>query len=296
LNSPGNRGIINGDVQLSAGNDTYGGRHGEINSAVYGGKGDDTFIVDDHDITLVEIASQGTDLVNAASSFSLGDNFENLTLIGAGDHRRIGNALDNAIAGNIGDNLLRGLDGKDSLDGSTGGDRLFGGAGDDQLTGADGNDLLRGGDGGDTLYGGNDDNTLKGGTGNDLIYGNNGDDVLVGGLGHDTLAGQAGADTFVLNRVLESPVGAARDQITDFSSAAGDIVDLHAIDADVSTGADDGFTFIGAAAYSGTAGQLRFTHNATNGIIHGDVDGDGVDDFQILVQGVTAMSAGDFLL
>ena len=175
-------------------------------------------------------------------------------------------------------------------------DAMWGGAGGDRLVGADGNDVLHGGSGNDTFYGGNDDDTLKGGTGDDLIYGNNGDDVLVGGLGQDTLAGQAGADTFVLNRVLHSPPGATRDRITDFSSAEGDAVDLHATDADVSTGADDAFTFIGAAAYSGTAGELRFTHSATDGIIHGDVNGDGVDDFQIFVQGVTGLAAGDFVL
>ncbi len=176
-------------------------------------------------------------------------------------------------------------------------DAIWGGAGGDRLVGADGNDVLHGGSGNDTFYGGNDDDTLKGGTGNDLIYGNNGDDVLVGGLGQDTLAGQAGADTFVLNRVLHSPPpGATRDKIADFSSAEGDVVDLHAIDANVSTGADDAFTFIGGAAYSGTAGELRFTHGSTNGLLHGDVNGDGVDDLLILMTGVTAMNAADFLL
>ena len=117
----------------------------------------------------------------------------------------------------------------------------------------------------------------------------------MGGPGQDTLAGQFGADTFVLNRVQYSPPVIGRDEISDFSPVEGDVVDLHAIDANVNTGANDAFTFIGAAAYSGTAGELRFTHN-TNGFVHGDVNGDGVDDFQLFLPGVTSMSAADFLL
>ena len=124
-----NRGVINGDVRLGNGDDTYDGRHGELNSAVRGGAGNDTYIVDDPDITLIENPAGGTDLVKAASSFALGDNFENLTLIGAGDYRGIGNGLDNIITGNIGDNVLRGLDGNDTVSGGAGDDRIFGGAG-----------------------------------------------------------------------------------------------------------------------------------------------------------------------
>ena len=175
-----NRGIINGDVSLGAGNDTYDGRHGELNSAVYGGLDDDTYIVDDPDIMLVENAAEGTDLVKSVSSFSLGDNFENLTLIGAGNHRGIGNALGNTITGNIGDNVLRGLDGNDSLDGGAGDDHLFGGAGNDLLDGNLGDDALRGGAGADRLIGADGNDLLGGGSGNDTLYGGNDDDTLQG--------------------------------------------------------------------------------------------------------------------
>jgi Ca2+-binding RTX toxin-like protein len=309
-----NRGIVNGDVVLGAGNDIFDGRHGQLNSAVHGGVGDDTFIVNDPDIALVELDGEGTDLVKAASGFTLPDFIENLTLLGGGNHRGIGNDLANTIAGNLGDNVLGGRLGNDTISGGDGDDRAYGGGGNDsllgddghdtlagglgadRLEGGDGDDRLNGGDGNDTLAGGNDDDTLNGGAGNDRLNGNSGDDVLIGRLGKDFLFGQSGADSFVFTRVLDSTVGATRDQIKDFSAADGDRIDLSAIDADVTTGADEAFTFIANAAYSGTAGELRFTSGAVNSIVRGDIDGDGADDFQILVAGVTTLSAGDFVL
>jgi serralysin len=60
--------------------------------------GDDVYIVSQSDIVLVELANtapadQGIDLVKSNVSFTLGDNLENLTLIGNSNIRGTGNAL-----------------------------------------------------------------------------------------------------------------------------------------------------------------------------------------------------------
>ncbi|MCB1591325.1 MAG: VWA domain-containing protein [Alphaproteobacteria bacterium] len=75
---------------------------------------------------------------------------------------------------------------------------------------------------GDGRTGGHD--VIDGGAGNDLIFGQEGDDVLTGGMGDDVLSGGSGADTFVFNSVDEGV-----DQITDFDTTEGDVIDLTAI-------------------------------------------------------------------
>jgi serralysin len=92
-------------------------------------------------------------------------------------------------------------------------------------------------------------------------------------------------------------VGAGRDRINDFNSAQGDLIDVSGIDANVNTGIDNSFTFIGTSAFTGVAGELRFDSTAAgNSIVSGDIDGDGNADFEIFVADVTVLTAGDFLL
>jgi Ca2+-binding RTX toxin-like protein len=110
------------------------------------------------------------------------------------------------------------------------------------------------------------------------------------------MTGNGGADTFVFASVRDSKPGNGHDKIIDFSSNAGDVVDLHAIDANVDTGIDDAFTFIGASAFTGIAGQLRFVASGANSLVEGDVNGDGASDFEIFLKGVATLHAADFLL
>ena len=310
-----NSGTINGDVLLGAGNDLFDGTGGTVNGTVFGGAGDDTFTVDDPTITLVENADEGFDTVNAETSFELGANFERLNLIGDGDFSGVGNELDNIINGNIGNNVLeggggddviRGLEGDDTIQGGGGDDRLLGGLGEDTVSGGPGADNILGNADDDSLFGGNGDDRLVGGGGNDVLRGGDGDDrllgspgsdALVGGFGRDVLIGGADADRFVFNSALETVVGPDRDRINDFTSAQGDLIDVSGIDANVNTGGDDSFTFIGTSAFTGVAGQLRFDSTlAGNSIVSGDIDGDGNADFQILVVDDAVLTAGDFLL
>lgn len=98
---------------------------------VYGGTGDDTYIVSDTSLVLAEFASEGDDLVVSRVGWTLDDDFERLALIGDRDIRGIGNSQENAIFGNIGDNRLHAKGGVDTIYRGDGDDRLLGGSGGD---------------------------------------------------------------------------------------------------------------------------------------------------------------------
>src|SRR5206468_7673847 len=103
-----------------AGNDRLDGGSG--NDTMSGGLGDDTYYVDSAADAITENAAEGTDVVYAASSYTLGANVEKLTLTGSGDTSGTGNALNNIIHGNTGNNVLDGRDGNDTLYGAAGND------------------------------------------------------------------------------------------------------------------------------------------------------------------------------
>jgi len=120
--------------------------------------------------------------------------------------------------------------------------------------------------------------------------------VLTGGAGADRLTGGAAADQFVYNAVSESNP-TVRDVITDFSHAQGDRIALSGIDANSLVAGDQAFTFIGSAAFSHSAGQLRFESDGHgNLIVSGDVNGDAIADFQVQLVGTTPLVASDFIL
>jgi len=134
-------------------------------------------------------------------------------------------------------------------------------------------------------------NTLIGNEGDNTLNGGAGADKLIGGLGTDTLTGGAGLDIFVFNISAESATGLARDNITDFTHSQGDKINL-GIDANTEVAGDQGFTYIGATAFTGVAGQLDYL----NGILSGDTNGDKVADFEIAVTlvGGTSLVSADF--
>jgi Ca2+-binding RTX toxin-like protein len=139
-------------------------------------------------------------------------------------------------------------------------------------------------------------NTLRGNAGDDTIKGQAGDDTLIGGSGADKLTGGLDVDLFLYTASNQSTVAVTgRDTIYDFSQAEGDKIDLSAIDADSTVAADQAFVFIGAAAFSSTAGELRAEVMGANTLVSADINGDGSADFSILVKGVTTMAGGDFI-
>jgi Ca2+-binding RTX toxin-like protein len=118
-----------------------------------------------------------------------------------------------------------------------------------------------------------------------------GDDLVVGGLGRDIMAGQAGVDAFRFRSAAEAGIGGARDVIQDFQSG-GERIDLRAIDANLLLAGNDIFEFIGAQAFSGGAGELRYD----GGIISGNIDGDLAAEFEISLANAAALEQADFLL
>ena len=162
----------------------------------------------------------------------------------------------------------------------------IGNSGSNTLTGTEAEDTLLG-------LGGND--TLLGGGGGDALEGGSGGDRLTGGRGADSLSGGAGADRFIFESTADSRPDAV-DVITDFSRAQNDRIELDDIDANSLFGGNQSFSFIGTAAFSGSAGQLRYTQAGGNTLVTGDVNGDAVADFAIQVTGTPFLSSSDFIL
>jgi len=104
----------------AAGNDTLNGGAGADSLA--GGLGDDVYVIDHAADVVTEAASEGTDTVQSAVSYTLADNVENLTLTGTAALNGTGNALNNVLVGNSAANTLNGGAGSDVLRGGTGSD------------------------------------------------------------------------------------------------------------------------------------------------------------------------------
>ncbi|HEX2763965.1 MAG TPA: Ig-like domain-containing protein [Allosphingosinicella sp.] len=137
---------------------------------------------------------------------------------------------------------------------------------------------------------------IAGGAGNDVLIGGAGNDLLIGGGGVDALTGGNGNDTFRYRSVSES-TAASPDSIGDFK--LGDVIDLSRIDANTNLAGDQAFSFVGNAAFSNTAGELRFQLvSGQQWLVQGDVNGDGVADFALLVTTPdnNPITSGDFLL
>jgi Ca2+-binding RTX toxin-like protein len=246
------------------GNDTINGGAGA--DFMLGGTGDDTYVVSTISDVVTEEESEGVDLVNAAVSYVLGANVENLTLTGAGSTSATGNELANTLTGNTGAN---------TLDGSLGADLMLGGGGNDTYIVDDTGDVVdelgNGGAGIDTVrssisfdlsdgthvLGEVERLTLTGtanlsGTGNaanNVITGNSGSNVLDGGAGTDTLIGGLGNDTYILD-VVEDVVTESAGGGTDTAVFTG-LAGTYQLGANV-----ENLTLGGSAAINGTGNGL----------------------------------------
>jgi serralysin len=144
------------------------------------------------------------------------------------------------------------------------------------------------------------DDRLTGNAAVNVLIGGGGNDILQGGFGGDRPQGGAGADIFVfgagdsLDHGLRSDgKKGSPDLLTDFVSGT-DRIDLSAIDAIAGNAGDDAFTYIGAGAFTGVAGQLRAFTAEGFLQIYGDTNGDALPDLHIVAVG-TQILAADFI-
>src|SRR5262249_13344951 len=138
--------------------------------------------------------------ISTASTYSLAQNVENLTLGGTGDISGTGNTLTNIIIGNSGNNTLS--------DGGGGTDTLVGGAGNDvyyvsfsfERVTEDVNERIaeiRTDFSNSIVSLPNIENLTLLGTGNISASGNSGNNIITGNAGNNQLAGNGGVDTLI---------------------------------------------------------------------------------------------------
>ena len=298
------------------------------NDVLIGLGGDDSYVVDSLADLVTEEPGGGYDAVMSSVTITtLSQNVEALTL-SKGNISGTGNALDNLIIGSTSQNVLSGGDGADTLIGGLGNDSFYGetnaapgddadtvsyvgakkaivfslantlagqntgGAGTDRIYDVSAIENLTGSSFNDTLTGSATGNVLSGTDGNDTLLGLTGADVLVGGKGLDLI--DAGADADV-DRVTylaptDSPPGATlRDQVSGFTPGT-DLIDLSAIDANTAVDGDQAFAFNGTTP---AANAVWYAVTGSDAVISGDVNGDAVPDFEVLVKGVQSLQGSD---
>ncbi|OWV69250.1 RTX toxin [Rhizobium sp. R339] len=265
---------LDNTIQGGAGADTLDGKAGA--DMLIGGAGNDTYIVDNIDDVVTEGLNAGTDLIKTVlSSYTLGNNVENLQYTGSASFTGTGNALLNTITGGVGNDTLDGGIGNDALNGGAGNDTLIGGAGSDTMSGGKDDDIYvvdiatdvvieNVNEGTDTvqtalasyMLGNNVENlTYIGsasftGTGNALvntITGGAFNDTLNGGAGADTLIGGEGNDTYIVDN--------AGDIVTEVADEGIDTVRTTL--ASYTLGSDvENLTYTGTVAFAGTGNDL----------------------------------------
>jgi serralysin len=309
-------GADNDYVDARGGNDTIDGGTG--NNTLYGGAGDDRIALSSGGDDIVN-GEDGNDFLFFGGAFTNSDIVEGgagtdtLALLGNYDLTFDTNDLSGIerlflLAGNAVDpegaavsyNLT-------TIDANVGAEGLFVTAASlregeslrfNGTAETDGAFRIQGGAGADVFAGGAKNDFLQGGAGDDQLFGLGGNDTLIGGLGTDLLRGGLGRDTFRFDTAQDSSLDNP-DSIADFNKGF-DKIDLSRIDANTDTPEEDAFTFIGGAAFTGTAGELRsvFDFRSGQNRVEGDVNGDGEADFAILVTvpNPAPLVATDFIL
>jgi len=304
---------------------------GQGNDTLLGGGGNDTYLVNASGDVVTELADQGNDTVRGNLSWTLGDNLENLVLIGTGHFTGIGNERSNSIVGNSGNNWLEGGANNDTLNGAGGADTMYGGTGNDRFYvdhvndsvveyAAEGTDTVNasldhalsanvenlvltgtghldgtGNELNNQITGNEGNNVLVGGLGNDKLLGNAGVDTLAGGLGNDTLTGGDGADQFLFDT---APGTGNVDRITDFVSGLDLILLDDLIFGALGPAVESGELRMGAGFTSAADGDDFLIFNTSNGNLYYDADavgGSAAVKFAVLA-GAPTLSHSDFAI
>ncbi|MDX2263429.1 MAG: DUF4214 domain-containing protein [Hyphomicrobiales bacterium] len=243
INATGNG--LNNTITGNSGANTLDGGAGDDTLA--GGLGDDIYIVDSVLDTVTENASAGTDTVRSSVTFILGDNIENLTLLGRNAANGSGNALANTIIANDGDNILDGGAGSDTLSYANAVAAV-------NISLALTTVQATGGSGVDTV------------NGFENLTGSAFNDVLTGSAGANTLTGGRGDDTYYIQDLTDLVTEAAGEGIDTVHSSVSYTLGVNV----------ENLTLTGSAAINGTgnASDNTITANAGNNILGG---GSGTD-------------------
>ena len=271
-------------------------RGSKFDDTIDGGDGNDRIFGDDGTNTMYGGLGRDSIVGGSGTDTMYGEDGNDVLVGNGGADYLDGGAGQDKLNGSAGNDELHGGDDLDYLYGGADDDLLFGDGAVDYLYGGTGTDELHGGDGNDKLRGEEGTDILFGDAGTDQLYGGDGDDILWGGAGQDFMDGEAGADRFMFDEPdMSGNSSGSADRIRDFSQADGDLIDLSAIDA-ITGGSDDAFTFIGDAAFSKTAGELRFQQFSGYTMVQMDTDGDGATDLAVRLEGVFTMVESDFAL
>lgn len=99
-------------------------------------------------------------------------------------------------------------------------------------------------------------------------------------------------DVFVFTTPGNGPVGVGHDTVFEFHHGVDDIY-LKLMDADRALTGNQDFIYNGTTP---KAHAVWFTVSGTDVLVHGDVNGNTVADFEIKLSQVTMVSAIDFIL
>ena len=235
-------------------------------NSLAGGAGNDTYVVQNTTDAVIELAGEGTDLVQSSVTCTAAANVENLTLTGSSAINATGNALDNILTGNSGANTLAGGTGNDVyvVQNTTDVVMELAGAGTDRVQSS----VTY------TLAANVENLTLTGtstinGTGNTLdnvLIGNSGANTLNGGVGADAMSGGAGNDIYV--------VDSASDAVTELAAEGTDTVQTamsYGLGANV-----ENLTLTGTAAINATGNELNnvLTGNTAANVMTGGLGDD----------------------
>ena len=292
------------------------------NDVLLGGSGNDTYVFDLADGNdLISDAGSGSDLIQIVTAPPLDS-----TSLGTLNFERVGSDLVIDVGSTeitIRDQYV----GSGSVEKITftNGGTIYGYA----LSTASYNldDNLSGGGSEDVIASTSVTQSLTGGNGNDLLFGNGGNNTIDGGAGMTssweeramtlssvattTMCSSAVSATTALraatvptatcSRTSPNSTNASPDEIFGFAEAtAGELIDLSLIDANTGLAGDQAFAFIAAQTQTTTANWINWYQLGGDTFIEGDVNGNSVADFTIILDGLhTLTNVGptpDFLL
>lgn len=212
-------------------------------------------------------------------------NVEHVEYYGTNGNFIIGSSQPNSIRsiGSETNDFLFGLGGDDSINGGDGSDTILGGNGNDVLMKTGGFGRMFGGSGEDTLSS-EEGGIYVGGDEADILFASAAKDVLWGGNA-GTKTGDGAVDHFVFS-AAEMGIGAYRDVIRDFEVGTDSIMIITP---------SGNATFVGQASFTASANEVRAIVIGKNTLVQIDLDGDGVSDGDILLNGQMTLSSSDFI-